>query len=217
MKRLPLLLGFCLAALLAFAGSAPALGQNITLGNPDTHTRMGSGEHTLYRGPGKPGVADYRNRKLAESTGCAGADDATASAAVQEQAMKCLVNGARDSAGLPKLADLRSLDTSSDNKAADIIRCNQFSHEACGHDFLYWMRRSGFVGGRCWWAGENIAWGTGDLGSPRSIFNAWMHSPPHRANILSSQFQMFGISLRVGGLAGNSNAHVWVNHFGSHC
>jgi uncharacterized protein YkwD len=215
MKRLPLLVGLCFAALLAFAGSAPALGNNITLGNPDVHTRKGSGEQTLYRGPGKSGAVDYR--KVASSTSCAGADDTSAPVAVQEQAMECLVNGARDSAGLSKLTDLRSLDTSADNKASDIIRCNQFSHEACGRDFLYWMRRGGFVGGRCWWAGENIAWGTSDLGSPRSIFNAWMHSPPHRANILSNQFDLFGISLRVGSLSGNSNAHVWVNHFGSHC
>jgi uncharacterized protein YkwD len=217
MKRLPLLFGFCVAALLAFAGSAPAIGQRVALGNPDTHTRLGSGERTLYRGPGKakPGIPTYR--KLSSTATCAGADDASAPVGAQEQAMKCLVNGARESAGLGRLADLRSLDNSADNKAGDILRCNQFSHEACGRDFLYWFRRAGYTNARCWWAGENLAWGTGDLGSARSIFNAWMHSPPHRANILSGQFDQFGLSLRVGGLSGNGDVHVWVNHFGHHC
>ena len=215
MKRLPLLFGFCMAMLLAFAGSAPAVGRNLTLGNPDAHTRKGSGAHTLYRGQGKAGVADYR--RTGSTGSCGGADDASAPAGVQEQAMECLVNTARQSAGLGRLSDLRSLDNSADNKAADILRCNQFSHEACGRDFLYWFRRAGYTNARCWWAGENLAWGTGDLGSPRSIFNAWMHSPPHRANILSGQFDQFGVSLRVGGLSGNGDVHVWVNHFGHHC
>jgi uncharacterized protein YkwD len=214
-KRIPLLFGFCLAALLAFAGSAPALGKGLTLGDPDGHTRKGSEGHTLYRGPGSSAVPTYR--KLASATVCSGADDASAPIAAQEQAMKCLVNAAREGAGLGRLTDLRTLDTSAGNKAGDIIRCNSFSHEACGRDFLFWFRRGGYTDARCWWAGENLAWGTGDLGSPRSIFNAWMHSPPHRANILSGQFDQFGISLRLGGLSGNGDAHVWVNHFGHHC
>ena len=131
--------------------------------------------------------------------------------------MKCLVNGARQQAGLSLLSDNQKLDNSADNKASDILRCNIFSHEACGRDFLYWFRRAGYTDARCWWAGENLAWGTGDLGSPRSIFNAWMHSPPHRANILGREFDEDGISLRVGALSGSDDAHVWVNHFGHRC
>ena len=63
-------------------------------------------------------------------------------------------------------------------------------------------------------AGENIAWGTGALGSVRSIFNAWLHSPGHRANILGSYAQI-GIGLRVGSLEGHAGAHVWTQEFGS--
>ena len=131
--------------------------------------------------------------------------------------MKCLLNNARQQAGLPPLNGLRKLDVSASNKAADILRCNSFSHEACGRDFLYWFRRSGYVGSGCWWAGENLAWGTGSLGSARSILKAWLRSPGHRANILNSDFNQFGISLHVGGVSGAADAHVWVNHFGRHC
>jgi uncharacterized protein YkwD len=168
--------------------------------------------------PAAAGVRNaHINRLASKHTGCAGADDPTAGVAVQEAAMACLVNNARADAGVAKLPDVRKLDVSADHKAADILRCNQFSHEACGRDFLYWFRHAGYTNARCWWAGENLAWGTGSLGSARSIFKAWMHSPPHRANLLGKEFHQMGLSLRIGGLSGRPGAHVWVNHFGSHC
>jgi uncharacterized protein YkwD len=165
------------------------------------------------------GVASAKPHRVlkAPATACASADDPSAPVPVQETAMKCLINYARTQAGLRRLDDTRKLDNSSVNKAGDILRCNQFSHEACGRDFLYWFRRGGYIGGRCWWAGENLAWGSGHLGSARSIMNAWLRSPDHRANILGGEYDDFGISLRIGSLSDNGDAHLWVNHFGSHC
>jgi uncharacterized protein YkwD len=153
----------------------------------------------------------------APTTMCVGADDPDANTALQESAMGCLVNYARQQAGVGRINDLAKLDGSAANKGGDILRCNQFSHEACGRDFLYWFRRAGYLSGRCWWVGENLAWGTGSLGSARAIMKAWLHSPEHRANLLSTQYSQYGISLRVGSLSGASSAHVWVNHFGRHC
>jgi uncharacterized protein YkwD len=153
----------------------------------------------------------------APASACYGADDPTAPISVQENAMECLINYARHQAGLPRLSETRKLKVSSLNKAADIMRCNQFSHEACGRDFLYWFRRAGYVGGGCWWAGENLAWGSGSLGSPRAVIKAWLRSPSHRANILDDQYSEFGVALRIGSFSGSSDAHVWVNHFGRHC
>ncbi len=37
--------------------------------------------------------------------------------------------------------------------------------------------------------GENIAWGTGNLSTPRAIVAAWMASPGHRANILDPRYR----------------------------
>jgi uncharacterized protein YkwD len=47
--------------------------------------------------------------------------------------------------------------------------------------------------------GENIGWGTFDLGTPRAIVAAWMASPGHRANILDARFQdtAIGVSPHV--------------------
>jgi uncharacterized protein YkwD len=51
------------------------------------------------------------------------------------------------------------------------------------------MTHSPYPGGwRAW--GENIAEG---FGSSVSVFNAWMASPGHRANILSTNYTQMGI------------------------
>jgi uncharacterized protein YkwD len=100
------------------------------------------------------------------------------------------------------------------HKSADILACDEFSHEACGREFSYWMQRFGYLHG-CWSAGENIAYGTGPLDSVRSVFVDWMHSSGHRANILG-EFREIGIGRRVGTLEENPGAVVWTQDFGSH-
>jgi uncharacterized protein YkwD len=133
----------------------------------------------------------------------------------QRQEMLCLVNHARRGRGLAPLHASAVLDRTAGRKSADILRCDEFSHEACGREFTYWMQRFGYLGG-CASAGENIAWGTGPLGSVRSIFGAWMRSPGHRENILGD-FEEIGIGLRTGELEGNGGAVVWTQDFGNRC
>jgi uncharacterized protein YkwD len=135
---------------------------------------------------------------------------------VQVGAMLCMTNFARRHVGALPLAGAASLNRSALDKSHDILRCDSFSHEACGREFTYWMQRVGYLDSPCWRAGENIAWGSGDLGTVRSIFVAWIHSPGHRENILGD-FRQIGIGLRTGTLAGYKGAHVWTQDFGSHC
>ena len=45
----------------------------------------------------------------------------------------------------------------------------------------------------CGWPASDIAWGTGLLSSPVAIVDGWMHSPPHRAVILTPQFREIGV------------------------
>ena len=111
---------------------------------------------------------------------------------------------------------LSGFSKSSARKSADIIRCDQFSHEACSREFTYWFRRVGFFSDPCWRAAENIAWGTGGFGTVRSIFSAWIHSPDHRENILGP-YREVGIGVDAGGLDGHPDAQVWTQHFGAHC
>ena len=61
---------------------------------------------------------------------------------------------------------------------------------------------------------ENLAWGTGSLGTPRAIVEAWMNSPPHRANLLHPRFRMIGIGTPVGNFAGYGGAAVVTADFG---
>ncbi|HST69598.1 MAG TPA: CAP domain-containing protein [Solirubrobacterales bacterium] len=144
---------------------------------------------------------------------CPGQGNANASAAAQEQTMLCLVNQARRQRGLAPFAAPGSLAQAAARKSADILRCDQFSHEACGREFTYWIERTGYGG--CGWA-ENIAYGTGSFATPRSIFRGWMNSSGHRRNILGS-YDDIGIGLQVGNLAGTGGAHVWTQQFGSRC
>jgi uncharacterized protein YkwD len=216
MRRFALLGALCLSLGLLLASNASAFTlPGPIVGTPDA--AHGGDAHASLRARAISGNRGALRLLAAPTTDCVGADDPRASNAVQETAMFCLLNYARQQAGLPKLNDYRKLGGSAANKAADILRCNEFSHEACGRDFLYWFRRAGYLTSRCWWAGENLAWGTGSLGSARSIMKAWLHSPSHRANMLSSDYAETGISLRNGSLSGSSDAHVWVNHFGRHC
>jgi uncharacterized protein YkwD len=142
---------------------------------------------------------------------CPGQNNGNAAAAAQERAMLCLVNNARSSRGLTTLAAPRSLAKAADRKSADILRCDEFSHEACGREFTYWMTHFGYQGCA---EGENIAWGSGGLGTPHSIFRAWMHSQGHRENILGP-YEDIGIGLRTGKLEGYGGAHVWTQEFGA--
>lgn len=142
---------------------------------------------------------------------CHGQNNGKASADAQERVMLCLVNQARSTRGLPRLTATKALTKAADHKSRDILRCDEFSHEACGREFTYWMAHFGYDGCS---EGENIAWGSGGLGTPGAIFRAWMHSPGHRENILGP-YEDTGIGLQSGKLEGYGGAHVWTQEFGS--
>ncbi|HET9163172.1 MAG TPA: CAP domain-containing protein [Solirubrobacterales bacterium] len=163
-----------------------------------------------------PAAAMNLGRLIAPPAACPGQTGAQVSTAAREQAMRCMTNFARRHAGRGRLGDAEDLDRSALDKVGDIVRCDSFSHYACGRQFTYWMQRVGYASGRCWRVGENLAWGIGELGSVRAIFRAWIHSPEHRANILG-HYSQIGIGLTVGRLDGHADVDVWAQHFGSHC
>lgn len=154
----------------------------------------------------RAGAADAR-------AGCPGQGDAGAPATAQERTMLCLVNRARQGRGLEPLAAPASLARAAARKSADILRCDEFSHEACGREFTYWIERVGYRGCR---QGENIAYGSGSYATPGSIFQMWMRSSGHRENILGP-YDDVGIGLQVGKLEGHGGAHVWTQEFGTRC
>jgi uncharacterized protein YkwD len=202
-SRISIALGAaCLAALVLAPSAFPA----------------GIGNHrAVARGP-QPAAATaaVASPLIAPASACPNQTDRTAPAAAQEQAMRCMTDFARAESGLGELAEDQQLDLSAAEKSGDVLRCDSFSHFACGREFTYWLREVGYIGEGCWHAGENLAWGTGEYGTVRSIFQAWMASPTHRQNILGDYDQV-GINVAGGDLEGHAGARVWAAHFGSHC
>jgi uncharacterized protein YkwD len=82
----------------------------------------------------------------------------------------------------------------------DMVARHYFSHTSPGGSSLRTrVQRTGWTRFRPSWAlAENLAWGTGPLATPSAIVDAWMHSPPHRANLLRKDLRLAGIGV-VGG------------------
>jgi uncharacterized protein YkwD len=109
----------------------------------------------------------------------------------------CLLNHARGRHGLPKLHLSRRLGRAARSHSADMARRGYFSHDSrSGASFLDRIRRAGYLRrARRWYVGENIAWGTGQLATPRAIVRAWMNSSGHRHNILNRRFRHIGVGI----------------------
>jgi uncharacterized protein YkwD len=110
----------------------------------------------------------------------------------------CLVNGERARFGEGALIEDARLANAAMGHSRDMDARHYFEHVSPGgQTLLMRVRASGFIpGGRVGYElGENIAWGTLWLGTPRSIVKAWMNSPGHRANILNRSYRYTGIGI----------------------
>jgi uncharacterized protein YkwD len=112
----------------------------------------------------------------------------------------CLLNKQRHAHHMKGLRLSKRLGHAARGHSAEMARVHYFSHDShSGASFLDRIRRAGYLKhARSWSVGENIAWGTGRLSTPRSIVRAWMHSPGHRANILQRSFRQIGIGISAG-------------------
>jgi uncharacterized protein YkwD len=160
--------------------------------------------------------ATHYDHLLAPSTTCPNQTNTTLSTTDKENVMRCLHNYARSKVGRAALSNNYTLTTSSDAKSYDILRCQQFSHSACGRETLYHPKRLGYTSCSTWRMAENISWGSGSYATVRSRMSGWLHSDGHRNNILSSSYRDLGLGLRVGTFKGYSGAHIWTAHLGYH-
>jgi uncharacterized protein YkwD len=207
---MPRKLASLLLATALLAGSAPAA--TATAG-------MRVANHRALRAHVDPAAASDSpgGPLIAPAAACPEQESLAASAEAQEEAMRCMTDFARARAGLGPLLDSPQLDFSAREKTADVLACDSFSHEACGRAFSYWIEQSGYLSiAPCWHVGENLAWGSGEYGTVRSIFRAWMRSPEHRRNILG-EYAELGLDVASGELEGETGARVWTAHFGSRC
>jgi uncharacterized protein YkwD len=133
---------------------------------------------------------------------CPGADLAPVSANLPqvEAATLCLLNAERTSRGLVALRINGRLGNAALAHSTDMVANHYFAHEdQSGGGPEDRIARAGYLPRYGPWViGENIAWGTDYLATPREIVRAWMNSPPHRHNILYSDFRQIGIGLALG-------------------
>ncbi len=113
------------------------------------------------------------------------------------RAAVCLINKRRTVRGLPRLRINNRLSKAAKWHTHDMVRRNYFGHVSRrGRDVVDRLYGSHYLGGRfSWRVGENLAWGSGKLGTPRQIVRAWMKSPGHRRNMLDSNFREIGIGV----------------------
>jgi uncharacterized protein YkwD len=120
------------------------------------------------------------------------------------------LNEVRRAQGLVAVRPSLLLRLTAQRHSDDMMIRNYFSHTSPGGSTLLdRITRSGFVSGYSWEAGETLAWGTGALGKPGHVIVAWLHSPEHRAILLSPTWSRIGISAACGRFLGHAGACVW--------
>ena len=109
----------------------------------------------------------------------------------------CLINRVRAHYGLHRLAFNPSLRDSATGHSDSMVAHRYFAHEGPGGSVGSRISRTGYLHrARAFTVGENIGGGHGRrYGSPMAVFKEWMHSPPHRANILDPRMRQVGVGI----------------------
>jgi len=120
-----------------------------------------------------------------------------------------LTNIERQSTGLNPVSEDPQLDQAASQKAADMFARNYWAHVS-PIGTQPWAFISG-AGYSYRYAGENLA---RDFSDPGSVVQAWMNSPSHRENLLSSRYENIGVAVVDGTLEGRDTTLV-VQMFGT--
>lgn len=127
------------------------------------------------------------------------------SISADEQALLDLVNQARLDANLKPLAYDVDVAYVATIKAKDMVDSKYFDHTSPTYGSPFDMMKS--FGIKYGYAGENIAAGYSNV---QDVFNGWMNSPGHKANILNQNFTHCGFGIVNGGTYGGK---TWVQMF----
>lgn len=175
--------------------------------------------HTVPMSPKENRPTDAQQNGVAGAGSCArtAAMPARTNLRSMSSAILCLLNAERAAKGMPPLHSNGKLKKASQKMANLMVKQHFFAHDTPdGRSVLDRIKPTGYVRGN-WTIGENLAWGSGALATPRAIVNGWMHSPPHKANILYSRFRDIGIGIRLGAPGTSiSGGATYVTDFGRH-
>jgi uncharacterized protein YkwD len=123
----------------------------------------------------------------------------------------CLLNAQRHQNHMRGLRGNARLGRAATRHSSDMVRRHYFEHG----DPVSRILHTGYLSAaRGWTVGENIAWGEGGFATARETVRMWMHSPPHRANILRRSFREIGIGIALGTPGGHSGA-TYTTDFGA--
>jgi uncharacterized protein YkwD len=161
--------------------------------------------------------ADRHPRHVAGACSASHAPVLKATIRHAQEATLCLLNRARAQRGLAPFRLNAKLSRAAGRHSRDMVRHRYFAHDSRnGRSPFDRMRATHYVPrNRSWWLGENIGWGSGSLAEPIGMVRMWMHSPPHRANILSGHFRDIGIGIAPGAPVGGGGA-TYTTDFGQH-
>jgi uncharacterized protein YkwD len=147
-------------------------------------------------------VAPAGAHASAQDAACPGADavPTAGTIALASQATLCLLNNERAAAGLHPVAETPGLTQPSAAYSARMVAENFFAHVSPdGGTLVDRLTAARYIApDGDWTVGENIAWGQGDLATPRNIVVAWMNSPGHRHNVLTGEFTEIGLGIALG-------------------
>jgi len=219
-----------LAALCAAAALAAGAGAASTLAAYSTPT---SGQHCAHRSSyqqssGSPGehagcrAHHGRPRPPRGSAACHGTllRPTARNLSAIRAAVFCLVNRERARHGELALRPNMRLRRAAQRHSESMAFEDYFDHvEPGGGTPLARMRASGYISkrSRSYAVGENIAWGTLWLSTPRAIVASWMASPGHRANILDPRYRdtAIGVSAHLpGSFAHGQPGAIYTQDFG---
>src|SRR3954454_6000435 len=155
----------------------------------------------------------------AQDAACPGADAVPTAATIAQasQATLCLLNNERAAAGLHPVAEAQDLTQPSVAYSVRMVAERFFAHVSPdGGTLVDRLTAGGYIApDGDWTVGENIAWGQGDLATPRNIAVAWMNSPGHRHNILTGEFTEIGIGIALGTPTDPSWGATYTTDFGA--
>jgi len=127
---------------------------------------------------------------------------------ITKSSLENFVNQTRQSIGLPKLTENPKLSQAAQLKAQNMIQDNYFSHTSPGGVTpWFWFLKAGY---NYKYAGENLAIG---FYESEEVFQAWLDSPTHKANIVNSHYTEIGTAVLKG--YGGADTVVVVQEFAS--
>jgi uncharacterized protein YkwD len=158
----------------------------------------------------------------AQAQSCAGGDDIPDAQHLSRarHATLCLLNQERRAHGLPALGLNHELSAAAQGYARAMVSHRFFNHVSPqGSTLAGRVRSTGYpMRGSRWILGENLAWGSGALATPRAAMRAWMRSSGHRHNILDRRFTEVGVGIAPGApVAGGAGlpAATYTTDFGA--